>query len=170
MADSKPLSTPASIRGRQIIVTVPDGDAEPIRIACKRPDPLQLFAGELLPLEVYGAVAEKVAASSSVGDFALAAAKDPAKYGDFIDRWTCAAAVKPVVVLTEAEASDEAVWVEDLPPDVRVAIFMRTNDRLTSKRVIDAVAEFRRHQLLDPDPGSGGQTVRDSPVESLVGG
>ncbi len=178
MADPKPLSTAASLRARSIIVTVPDGDAEPIRIACKRPDPLPLFASELLPLEVYAAVIETIGGTAyrhamqthdELRKMTDAAAKDPATYGDFIDRWACAAAVTPAVVLTAAEASDEAIWVEDLPPEVRVAIFMRTNDRLANKRVIDAVAEFRRTQRVDPDPGSGGSTVRNNTVEALVG-
>lgn len=169
MADQKPLSTAASLRARQIIVTVQgDADTEPVRIACKRPDPLRLFASELLPLELYGAVADT--ASSSIGTFSAAAAREPGKYGDFIDRWACAAAVQPAIVMTEAEASDEAVWVEDLAPEVRVAIFMRTNDRLANKRVIDAVAEFRRQQPVDLDPGSGGAPVRDGAVEALVAG
>lgn len=170
MADPKPFSTVAQLRARRIIVTVPgDGETEPVRIACRRPDPLELFAGELLPLTVYAAVVEVLATSSSVGKFSEAAAKDPATYGDFIDRWACAAALQPLVVPTAQDATDEAIWVEELPPDVRVAIFMRTNDRLVSKRVIDAVAEFRRHQPLDHDPGSDGTPVRESAVEPLSG-
>ncbi len=77
--------------------------------------------------------------------------------------------MSPRVVLTEAEASDDAIWVEDLAPDVRVAVFTKTNDRLANPRVIDAVADFRRRQPVDPDPGSDGTPVRDAAVESLVG-
>jgi len=168
MADQKPYSTAAQLRARPIVVTVPgEGDAEPVRIACKRPDPLVLFTNGLLPLEIYAAVAE--VAATTVGNFSREAFKDPALYGDFIDRWVCAAAMTPRVVLTEGEASDEGVWVEDLSPDVRIAVFMKTNDRLASKRVIDAVAEFRRRQPVDLDPGSGGEAVRHAAVESLVG-
>lgn len=168
MADQKPFSTAASLRARPIIVTVPgDGDNEPVRLACRRPDPLILFASELLPLPIYAAVAEAV--TTSMNRLSLGAVKDPIAYGDFIDRWVCAAVVTPHVVLTEAEASDEAIWVEDLSPEVRVAVFLRTNDRLSTKRVTDAVAEFRRHQPLDPDPGSSGAPVRGAAVESLIG-
>lgn len=169
MADVKPFSTAASLRARPIIVTVPsDGEADPIRIACRRPDPLTLFASDLLPLEIYAAVAEQV--TGPVAAFSLAALRNQALYGDFIDRWVCAAAVDPVVVLTAAEASEDAIWVEDLGPDIRVAIFLKTNDRLAGKRVTDAVADFRRLQSVDPDPGSDGPAVRGAPVESLVGG
>lgn len=168
MADQKPLSTAASLRARPIIVTVPsDGDSEPVRISCRRPDPIVLFANDMLPLEIYANVAENV--SGTMNSFTLAAVKDPATYGDFVDRWVCAAAVSPKVVLAEQDASDEAIWVEDLAPDVRVAIFMKTNDRLANKRVIDAVAEFRRNQSVDHDTGPDGAQVRDTAVESLVG-
>ncbi len=168
MADPKPFSTAASLRARPIIVTVPGEDgSEPVRISCRRPDPLVLFASALLPLEIYAKVAEKV--TGPIAGFSLAALKDQGTYGEFIDRWVCAAAVQPHVVLTQEEASDEAIWVEDLAPEVRVAIFLKTNDRLANKRVTDAVAEFRRGQPVDPDPGSDGPAVRDTAVESLVG-
>lgn len=169
MADQKSSSTAEQLRGRRVIVTVPGDDVnEPMRILCRRPDPLVLFSSELLPLAVYGSVV--AAASSSIGEFSTEAAKDPGKYGDFIDRWACAAAVNPLVVMTEAESSDVAIWVEDLAPEVRVAIFMRTNDRLANKRVIDAVAEFRRTQPMDPGSGPSGAAIRDVAVEALVTG
>lgn len=169
MTDSKktPLSTAADLRARLVVVSVPgDDDEPPMRVACRRPDPLVLFASELLPLDIYAKVAEKVA--GSITAFGTAALTDPGLYGDFIDRWVCAAAVTPRMVLTKDDASEEAIWVEDVPPGLRLAIFMKTNDRLVGKRVTDAVSEFRRHQRVDPDPGPGGAAVRGTAVESLV--
>jgi len=169
MADPQPFSTAAQLRARPIIVTVPsEEDEPPVRISCRRPDPLVLFTSDLLPLEIYAAVAEKV--TGPLPEFSRAAFQNQGLYGDFMDRWVCAAAVDPVVVFTAEEASDAAIWVQDLAPEIRVAIFMRTNDRLASTRVIAAVTDFRRHQSVDPDPGSDGAPVRDPAVESLVGG
>lgn len=167
MAESK-FSTAAQLRARPIVVTVAgDGEIEPVRILCRRPDPLALFSSELLPLAIYAKVAETVI--GSVNTFSRAVVNDPIAYGDFIDRWVCAATVSPRVVLMEAEASDDAIWVEDLTPEVRAMIFTKTTDRLSTKRVIDAVAEFRRGQSVDPDIGSDGAAVQHTAVESLVG-
>jgi len=165
-------STPASLKARLVLVTVPavEGESEAVRIACRRPDPLVLFANGWLPLEIFATVLEKV--QGPMSEFVEAALVDAETYGDFIDRWVCAAAVTPPIVLTEAEAvaNEAAIWVEDLAPDVRFAIWRKTTDRLASRRVSEAVTTFRRGQSVDPPAGPDGAAVFRAAVEVVVRG
>lgn len=145
----KSLATRESLLQRKIVVDVPGTETQ---LECRRPDPLDQATLNLLPLEQFAAVVEAASASSAGAlEFAKAALGDPQLYGDFVDRWVCAAVVVPRVVMTREEAeTSAAVWVEDLEPDLRMEVWSRTNDRLTSRRVSDAVKAFRAGQSDGP--------------------
>jgi hypothetical protein len=51
------IATAEQIRNRPILVAIPGSD---LQIACRRPDPLDLIARDLLPLELFHAVLDRV--------------------------------------------------------------------------------------------------------------
>jgi hypothetical protein len=171
VGDVRQFATAAELReaANAIAVSFTDGNGNEHRIGCRRPDPVALFANNMLPLNIFASVVEKM--GDTIASFSAAALKDPTRYADFVDRWVCAAAVNPRVVMTEEEAVAEpaSLWVEDLLPQTRLAIFVNTSDRLASKRTVDAIAEFRGQQSVDPAPGSGSTPVPHPTVDALVG-
>lgn len=169
-----PIGTADQFRTRPILVTVAGSD---LQIECCKPDPLDLIARDLLPLDIFSDVIEAIAKwnqtpndgslpalNRELADVVLA---HPKAWADLMDRWVCAAAVKPRVVLTEAEAAADptALWIEDLDYETKTDIFGRTNARLRkSPRVGAAVKEFRRLQPGGVGAGSDRPAVRDAAV------
>lgn len=155
-----PVATPETFRFANTITIDGPNDQQ---FVCKRPDPMAMLAAGVLPLPTFADLIERAAAGQMTTDDLR---NDPATYADFVNRWVCAAVVQPTVVLTVKDESTE-LDVEELSVDLRLEIFRRTNDRLVSRRVIDAVAEFRRQQLPDPGSGSSGAAVPDASFGSL---
>ena len=101
------MTTKSKHYGPPIIVTIAgDGGAEPLRIQCRRLDPVE-FARR----KPRGETPEQL-----------------------IDRWVCDSAESPRIVMSASEASDEAIWIEDLAIDVRHAIAVQTNDHVALRR------------------------------------
>lgn len=174
-----PSITAEQFRQRTIQVPIPapagaPPDAPVQYFTCRRPDPLVLIADGVLPLEVYGHVLAQIADRvDAVFDNRPPAggAATRREYSDFIDRWVCAAAVEPRIVLTEAEATaaPEALWAEEVDADLKLAIFRMTNARILSPRMTDAVSEFLRRKSPGAPAGSDGAAVRDAAVEPAAG-
>lgn len=173
------IATASQIRSRFIYVTIPPSDEAPDeapgRVKCRQPDPLVLVAEGLLQLDIYGGVMALIAdrIDAAIDNRPLPGdAPTRRETAAFLDRWVCAAAVEPVVVLTEQDAAarPEALWIEEMGADLKLAIFRATNARLLSQRVIDAVADFRRHQSTSARPGPDGTAVRDAAVGAAAGG
>lgn len=164
-------ATADQLRNRKILVKV-DGD---LTITCRRPDPLALIADGTLQLPIFAKVLDQItAAVQAVFDDDVSAStetEDFKQYRRFVDRWVCAAAVKPRVVLTEAEAilDPASMWVQDLEDEVRYEIVRRTNRAFASTRLRTAVMDFRRHQSVGADARPDGAAVREDPVPAFAG-
>lgn len=165
------MSTAEEFRARKILVK--DGD---LTIACRRPDPLTLIADDVLPLPLFADVLENLTATMQTAFDDRVSTEARAKPSDpmvqrFLDRWVCAAAVMPHVVLTEDEAlaDADALWVQDIDPSVRWAILQRTSSAFASPRLRAAVLEFRRQQSAGAAVGSNGAAVREDAIPALAG-
>lgn len=163
------VATAEQIRNRKVFVQVPGLDLE---IECRCPDPLVLITEGILPLETYSAVLALINEVLDTGvifdNRPLAEGKetDPKTVSDMIARWVCAAAVAPVIVVSEDEAMADPskLWVFDLEPAIRIEIVRRTGRRLVSSRLKTAVQEFRRQRFPGAGPGPDGAAVREDPV------
>lgn len=159
-------------RGRTITIPVPDTD---LTIECRRPDLAQMVISGFMQWPALQRVREIVSEQSEslgadvIDNRPLPTIVDHAKaVGEMLDQWVCIAAVSPRVVLTEAEQVDDAVCVLDLPYDVRLAIFNATFNIAAKAPAKTAGADFRGDEPGGAPPGSGGEAVRDAPLE-LVG-
>lgn len=163
-------ATAEQLRNRPILVKVDDT----LTITCRRPDPLTLIADDILPLPLFAEVLEQITASmQSAFDDEVDVPTKAAElktFRRFVDRWVCAAAVKPRVVLTEAEALADrsAYWVQDLEEDVRTEIVRRTNRAFASTRLRTAVMDFRRQQSVGAVAGSDRASLRKDAVPALA--
>lgn len=127
-------------------------------IVCRRPDLLSQVVRGLLPQPLVDAVMARAVS----GTFDAANVSALAESGEFIDRWVCLAAIEPRVVMTEAEASDNAVWIDDLDLNLKLAIFHAT---VAKPAPVDAaVAEFRGRESERAAAGSDGTPVPDPTV------
>lgn len=169
------LATADQIRHRPIFVTIPGTD---LQIECRRPDPLELIANGLLPLDLYAGVLEQLATwaetpgGASPADVAAAVRGESEKYETFTKRWVAAAAVNPRVVLTveEADADPKALWVDELEDSVKYDIVARTfNAKRFARRVSAAVTEFRRLRSDGVGAGRDGQAVPGETVAAVAG-
>lgn len=159
-------ATAEQIRNRPIAVTIPGTD---LQIELCRPDPLTLIANNVLPLEVFASVLDVVAQWTQEGEGPSpleAARKAPQLWGQFIDRWVCAASVSPQVVLDEAAALADPtkLWIDEIDLPVKLEILRLTNTRFRSPRLGDAVKEFRRLRPEGAGAGSDGEAVRRETV------
>lgn len=170
------IATAEQIRNRPILVPVPGSDFE---IECRCPDPLVLISEGILPLETYGALLAKLhdvveSGSSNViydnRPVAESVADDPKTFFDMIDRWVCAAAVRPQIVLTddEATADPSKLSVLDIDRPVKLEIVRRTTRRLLSPRLKTAVQEFRHKRSDGAGPGPDGAAVREDAVGAIA--
>lgn len=163
-------ATAEQIRNRNRFVTVPGTN---LQVECRPPDPVDLIAHNLLPLETYAGVLETILKwrqrggdlinpSEIVGEVA----KDPRVWGSFIDRWVAAAAVDPQITLDEeqANANPAMLWIDDLDLDTKLEIFRLTNRGLRSPRLAAAVRDFRDVRPEGAGAGPGGAPLRDAPV------
>jgi hypothetical protein len=149
-----PVATADQIRNRPIFVTIA---GTVLQIECRRPEPLDLIAHNVLPLPVFHDVLHVIAtwseraAEPSAEEMDAEVSKNPGAWGQFIDRWACAAAVNPHVVQTEAEVDTDpsSLWIEDLPFETRLEILRQTNRNLRSPKLKTAVTDFRRVQPAD---------------------
>lgn len=144
------MSTAEQIRQRLIPIPLDAG----LVLNVRRPDVLSQIAANALPIEIYGPVIEQLAqviqGKSALEDPNAAAAL--ANFDEFINRWTCIAAVEPRVVLTEEEAIENpaVLSVHELEFDTKLTVFRMTARGLLTKGVRDAVVEFRRQQSEGP--------------------
>jgi len=165
-----PTATAEQIRNRLVLVTIPGTD---LQIECRRPDPLDLIAQQILPLEAYADILERVAEWATMPEHTSAPSvletirSAPDTFAGFVDRWVCAAAVRPTIVLTEEEvsANPAAVWIDDLDLEVKFEVFRRTNHRLASPRLPAAVKEWLRQRPAGLGDRPDGAAVRDEAVE-----
>jgi hypothetical protein len=167
------VGTAEQIRTRPILVRVPNSELE---IECRRPDPLALIAHNVLPLDIFAGVLERIAQWTDAGEaltseIGQAVIDAPKAWGQFIDRWVCAAAVRPQVVLTEADARDvpDALWIDELEYELKMEIFAKTARGLRSPRVGVAVRDFRRLQQSRAAAGPDGAPVREETVGVAAG-
>lgn len=169
------IATADQIRHRPIFITIPGTD---LQIECRRPDPLDLIANGLLPLELYAGVLEQLTTwaetpgGASPADVAAAILGEGDKYETFTKRWITAAAVTPRVVLTieEADADPKALWVDELEDSVKYEIVAKTyTARRFARRVSAAVTEFRRLRADGAGAGRDGQAVPDASVAAAAG-
>lgn len=168
-----PIATADQIRNRPIFVAVSDST---LQIECRRPDPLEMIAHDVLPLPIFHEVLHVIATwaeretEPSAEELSTEVQKAPGAWGKFIDRWACAAAVKPHVVLTEAEAESDAtaLWVEDLDFETRLQILRATNRNLRSPKLKTAVTDFRRLQPGGAAARSNGAPVRDAALDAAA--
>lgn len=167
------MSSAADIRARKssriIPVTLPGTD---LVIECRRPELLTLASRGWVDWpslqQVQAALATTQAADAAVLDNrpVLNATEKARTIGTFLDEFICAAAVRPRVVLTEAEVvdPDTTLWIDDIELDDKLAIF----DEMVV-RAQPAVAEFRGDESTGAVDRSGGEAVRDTPVDAAVG-
>lgn len=148
------IASAAQLSRRKISVSVPGTD---LVIVCRRPDLLGQVTRGVLPQPSVDAVLRQAQA----GGVDPMASEDLTLAADFIDRWVCLAAVQPRIVLTEAEASESAVWVDDLDLALKLAIVSATTTKVAP--VDPAVAEFRGDQSTGTAAPSDGTGVRDAP-------
>lgn len=160
------LANAAELRRPIITVRVPHTDLE---IQCRQPDLFAQMAKGLMPQPLLAA-AIRYATQVAAAGASLETPETPfsdvdAQQAEFIDRWVCAACVTPRVVLTEAEASDVAVWVEDLSLDLKLAILSATTPKPAAPAVADpALVEFRHEGPAGVAARSDGEAVRDDAV------
>lgn len=159
-------SSADQIRNGPIVITIPPNLAMTVR----RPDMLTQFTHDILPLEIYGKVIEELTAivGGHTPDDVDSSLEHLKKYDELLDRWACLAAVAPRVVLTDAEvdAEPQALCVQDLSFETRLAIFRATRRTLLTKGVRDAVAAFRRQRPEGADAGPSGPAVRPATVDA----
>lgn len=166
------MSTAAEFRQRRrapksIIVKDPGSD---LTIECRRPDLIEMAFSGLMAWPALDRVRALMAerqeaetAASVLDNRPQPTLVDRARAaGTFLDEWVCLAAIAPRVVMAEHEAlADPAVlWIEDVPFEVRQAIYQQTFRAPTT-----AGADFRGDESGVASPGQGGEAVRD---EALV--
>src|ERR1051325_57488 len=161
-------ATAEQIRKRRRFITVPG--TTPLLIEVQTPDVLAMIAHDGLPLAIFADVLDVIAKWAREGegpDLLAHATQAPKVWGDFIDRWVCAAAVSPVIVLDEAAALKDPskLWVDELDLNVKLEIVQTTNSPFRSPRLGDAVAEFRRLRPEGTRTGSDSTPVRLSAVD-----
>lgn len=140
-------------------------------IECQRPPLLTLVANGWMPWPALRRVQEVQAESTPAPDPAtdnrpIATVLEKAQaFGAFLDEWVCAAAVAPVVVLTQVEVTDPAavLWINDLEYEDKIAIFVATSIPTPS-----LVMEFRGQESSGDPPGPRGAAVRDAAVDALA--
>lgn len=165
------MSTAQEIRNRTVIVPI---EGTTLSIECRRPDPVVMITDNLLPLQTFAGVLEKFqawSAENADADALMSAmGAESTRWNEFLDRWACAAAIEPRLVLTEeeAEANPDVLWVYELNTSTKMAIFGATaNRKLVSPRVRSAIEDFRRQSLAGVDVGSDGASVRDAAVAAV---
>jgi hypothetical protein len=154
--------------GADLTLTLPSGAV----IQCRRPDLKDLMFRRLLPLPIMAALMKT---AQEAGDRPLkeVIAESPAM-PEFIDRWVCAAARRPRIVMTFEEAGDEALWVQDMPLDDREYIVAATDpnpgtDPAERASQTVAAAEFSG-DAVGGAAGSTGAPVSPAPVAVLIDG
>lgn len=153
------VATPKTFRSQNTLIVTLPGDIE---FQCRRPDPLELIAQDILPLPIYAAVFEAVGQGSLSADKMRDA---PTTYLNFVDRWVCAAVVEPRVVLDVVDPEQE-IHIDELSLESRLLIFSKTSDRLVSSRLAAKVAEFRRQEPPDSGPGPSSAPVQHAAVDA----
>jgi hypothetical protein len=150
------VATAAQLRDRFIYIDVPGLDG--VTLKCTRPDPLELIARDLLPLDTL-----HTALGNAVTGKAPDTPDDKLAADELIKRWACVAILDPKVVFSkeEANAAPDALWVEDLTPDLRNEVYRRTSDKIYSRRVSEAVQEFRDRLALGAGDRPDGAPVSD---------
>jgi hypothetical protein len=148
-----------------IIVTVPDTD---LTFECKRPNLMHMVSSGFMAWPALTRVRELTKETTAdesgvvLDNRPMPTVVDKAEaVGVMLDEWVCAAAVSPRVVMYEHEQGDGAIWIEDVPFEIRQAIFNATFVPPST-----AGADFRS-QADGAPPGQGGETVRDTPVDAV---
>lgn len=163
------MSSAAEIRARkQIIpVTLPGTD---LVIECRRPDLLSLVSRGWIDWPALQQIQATFAPAESAGvvldNRPVPTPIEKARLiGTFLDEFVCAAAVRPRVVLTEAEVTDaeSILWVDDLTLDEKMTVLAALVG------TPPAVTEFRREESPGDPGGPSGAAVRDAPVDAVVG-
>jgi len=112
--------------GAEILVPLPGGGAW----RCRRPDIKTLLFEDILSMPVLEQVLADLRPHENGKDKTLQdLIEEPAaasRTGDFVRRWLTLAAKSPRIVLEETDAGPDALWVQDVPINVRMAIFNAT--------------------------------------------
>lgn len=155
------IATAAQFR-REVLVDVPGTE---LQIRCRQPNLLSQIANGVLPMSLVQKALEILGDASF--DMTKADSETVRSYADFVDRWACLAAREPRIVATEQEAATDpnAVWVDDLDVDVKIAILVKT----IGEPPAEVVARFRARQSASAAPGSDSPAVRRETVEPPVG-
>lgn len=162
-----PIATADQLRRPPVLVTVPGTD---LQIKCRRPTLLTLATKGWLQWPALKRVQELTAGERQLAEGIVDFDNRPQPtvresadtYRSFLDELACEAAVAPRIVLTEAEAQADpgAVWVDDVPLDLKLAISAAVLAAETT-----AVAEFRGEQPPGAPGGPSGAPVRDAAVD-----
>ena len=111
--------------GAEILVALPQGGSW----RCRRPDATTLLFENLLTLPVVQQVMRDMAPNATGGKTIEDLLNDPPaaeRTNQFIKQWVMLAAKSPRIVLEEAQAGADAIWIEDVPVSARLAIFNAT--------------------------------------------
>jgi hypothetical protein len=142
-----PIASVADLKQHEspeALVTVPGTE---LQIRCRRPDMLGRLVAGLLPLPLLARASASIdrwagLSPDAVGREVLADPATAAEMAEFIDRWVCAAAVQPRIVMEPTDAGAAALWIEDLQFTTKIAILSATSPAQEAP-AIDA-AEFPR--------------------------
>lgn len=156
---------------RRITIDVPLPNST-LTIECRRPElmvlamtgwlkwpALQAVQAVMFP-EAVGGKTEDADAQAIAQTLRASVVAQAQAVGDVIDDWVCAAAVSPRIVLTEAEADENILWIEELDLDQKLTIFAATIKKAAVPEVA-RVAEFRRDEPDGATPRSDSAPVPD---------
>lgn len=123
MATRKPFTLADAKKefGTDVLVTLPDGRTW----ACRTPHLKNLIFKQILTMPLLAAVlSETVDAEGGERSFNQLVRDGSAQSANFVDLWVCQAAKDPR--LSTRRDEPDTLWIEDVPLDVKMAIFEAT--------------------------------------------
>jgi hypothetical protein len=167
MAESERSQTADELRaqfGSDVFVTLPHGGTW----HCRRPDLQTLLFEQILKLPVLEEVIAALAPHADGREKTIAdgATMDSTSAAAFIRIWVSVAAKHPRIVLKAEDAGPDAMFVDDVPVSVRLAIFSQTNRGITpAAGSAPAAAAFPQvHDGTVPTGGSADVSRAPEPV------
>ncbi len=138
------------------------------QLIARRPDLIEQATRGVMPLPLLSRISAITDALNPAEIDAMTDGRvkpDPA-FVEFINRYAVIAVEAPRLVLTEAEATPDALWVEILPFTVRVDVLTQTMKGGPQLSSLVAAASFRPGEPAGNPAGSNGDPVPHAAVDA----